>query len=127
MDVSSVSTDPAVQGVKIAALEHAINRIVQLTQANHGEIAKAFALTDAHLWVLRQICCDIVSGKVIMVEGTEPAVNLGAYHDLFNANQKRLAEEAEKKKAPNGAGVKISSPHEDEPEVFGGEAHVAST
>lgn len=121
VDISEeVSLDPQVQGTKIAALEHALERIVKMHELNHVELHKAFQMTDAHLWVLRQICKDIVAGTVMMSESETPAVNMEAYYDLFNAWQRKQAEDAAKKKALEDAGVKTKKP-EDAPEVFGGD------
>jgi len=124
VDISSeVSANPLVQGAKIAALEKALERVVQMTQANQAELVRAFQLTDAHLWVLRQLCKDIVAGTVMMSESDTPAVNMEAYYDLFNAKQRQDAENAARAKALADAGVKPVDP--DGPEVFGGEANVA--
>jgi len=124
VDISrEVSADPLVQGAKIAALEKALERIVEMSQINHNELVKAFHLTDAHLWVLRQICKDIVADTVMMSESTTPAVNMESYYDLFNAKQRQDAENAAKAEALESAGVKSLDPND--PDVFGGESNVA--
>lgn len=123
IDVSKeVSLDPQVQGMKIAALEQAINRLVEMQGTNHDEIRRAFTLADAHLWVLRQIVKDIVAETVMMASGPVKAVNMEAYYDLFNAFQKKQAEEAAKAEVLKKAGVQAAPETQDEGhEVFGGD------
>lgn len=133
VDIShEVSMDPLVQGAKIGALEKAMERMVSMVQVNQGEIIKAFQLTDAHLWVLRQICQDIVSGTVMTVtltpeqasSGVVPSVSLGSYYDLFNAKQRQDAEAATKaKQAEAPESVIVGTPDPEGPEIFGGDSH----
>lgn len=119
LDISmEVSADPLVQGAKISALEKALERVVHMSQVNQAELIRAFQLTDAHLWVLRQLCKDIVTDTVMLVDSETPAVNMDAYYSLFNAKQRQEAEAEAAAKALKDAGV---TPLEsDSPEVFGG-------
>ena len=57
--------DPAVLAVRVQAIEDALQRLVQAQAANHSNLHQAFSLTDAHLWVLKMICIDIVEEKIV--------------------------------------------------------------
>lgn len=121
MDVTrDVTLDPRVQGVKIAALEKAIHQLVEAQQSNHEQIRKAFSLTDAHLWVLRLLCQDIVSGTVLKIDGPEPAVNLEAYYNRFNEWQKQQFAAVQSAQAAQQHGAGAGSMAEDY-DVFGGD------
>lgn len=82
--------DTTIQGLKITALERAVEHLVKMSQDNHKEIIRAFAMTDAHLWVLKAICCDIVSGEVKRKDDNANEIDLASYYAQFNevANQR---------------------------------------
>ena len=129
VDISQeVSTDPLVLGTKIAALEHSMQQLVNMVTHNHGEIRKAFMFSDAHLWVLRVLCEDIVSDRVVKLESGE--VDMGSYYVKFNEHQQATAAaaaEAAKQEAPADEEPALSSLADDGgPEVFGGDQHGAS-
>lgn len=117
-----VSLDPAMQGVRIAALEKAVQKLVQVQQINHGEIHRAFSMTDAHLWVLRRLCEDIVSDMVIKVPSNlgANAVDMGAYYDLYNTWLRQQQQAAAEAQARQQHGANAGSEAKDE-DVFGGD------
>jgi hypothetical protein len=118
IDVSQeVSIDPLVQGTKIAAIERAIQQLVEVNSVNHQQILKAFNLTDAHLWVLRQIAKDSAAGQLLMKQGPTPALDMDAYYDLFNAFQHEEAKKAQAQKKKKAAEAEKTV----EQEVFGGD------
>ena len=127
VDVSSeVSLDPRVQGAKIVALEQAIQQLVKIQNENQQALFRAFNLTDAHLWVLKQVCQDIVNGCVITrSEGLHDAVDMGAYYNRFNAFLAMKAEEAAKEKVKREAGILDPSESTEGHEVFGGDLNHA--
>ncbi len=111
IDISSeVSTDPSVQGIKIAALENNLEKFVKITQLNHKEILNAFSLVDAHQWVLLQIVKDIAAGTALMLSKDPPVLDVAAYYELFTARQRAEAAKASQKKAEG-----------EDHEVFGGD------
>lgn len=91
---AEVSIDPAVQGVKIAALEVGFEKLVKMTQSNHREIIRAFSLSDAHQWVLMQIAKDLTAGTVMLLSKDPPVLDVAAYYDLYNAKQRADAQRA---------------------------------
>lgn len=122
VDISQdIALSPEVQGTKIAALEHALQQLVEMHKLNHDEIRKAFQMTDAHLWVIRRMSQDIISGNVLMLTKDPPSVDMEAYYDLFNANQKRLQEEYEAAQAAQAAASEeeAAASDPDGAEVFG--------
>lgn len=113
-----MSFDPQVQGAKIAALERAMQQLVDAQRQNQAQLLQAFHLTDAHLWVLRQLGKDIVAGTVMLLSGPTPAVNMEAYYDLFNAHQQQEFEKAAKAKAEAQGAPKTKG---EDQMVFGGD------
>lgn len=107
-----MSSDPLVLGIKVAALEKAVNQLVDAQRENHDSIRKAFQMTDAHLWVLNRICQDIVGGTVLRTETIPVRVNLSAYFDLYNEQQVKEA-------AAEKAGTQTAKAEDHD--VFGGD------
>lgn len=114
---AEVSQDPAVLGVKVAALERALQQLISAQKQNHLSLIQAFNLTDAHLWVLKQLCKDIVAETVMVVDGPTKTVNMEAYYDLFNAHMKQQAEAAA---AAKKAAKTAPKQQDEDAEVFGG-------
>lgn len=120
VDISQdIALSPEVQGTKIAALEHALQQLVDMHRVNHDEIRKAFQMTDAHLWVIRRMSQDIISGNVLMLTEDPPSVDMEAYYALFNANQKKLQEAHEAAQAAAASEEEAGEADPDSPEVFG--------
>lgn len=119
---AEIEQDPQVQAAKIVALEQAVEQLVTIHRTNQQAFQRAFQMTDAHLWVLNRIVRDIVSDTVLKLDNG--AVDMNSYYDLFNANQKLLAQqaedEAEKKKAET-VEAEAKAEANSGAEVFGGD------
>ena len=110
--------DPAVLTARVQALEDALKRFVEAQAQNHAELHKAFYMTDAHLFVLKMVCIDIVEDKVVKTE--DGGVDLGKYYESFNEMQKKRAEAAEEPEEVE----EVARDHK--PVEFGGAADVTS-
>ncbi len=84
--------DPAVQAMKIKALEEAVNKLTQVHRTNVEEIRRAFAMVDQHTFVLQRVCNDTAYDLSVVHEPcTEPKlvmtedmkVDLAWYHHQY--------------------------------------------
>jgi hypothetical protein len=112
---------------RVQALEEAIQKLVQVHSENMTAIKRAFATTDGHLWVLKQIGQDIVNGSVAFTEEYQEwrkkmvnegealtdypggdIINMDHYYELWNTMQdekmKQLEELRAKEKEEAGGG-----------------------
>ena len=81
--------------LKVNALEGALKKLVELRTADINNIQQAFMFTDAHIYVLKTICQDVVKGEVIKLP--DGGVDLEAYYEGYKiwreTETKRLTEE----------------------------------
>jgi len=106
---------PAVLAVRVMALEAAIQRIIEVNTQNQEALKRAFLYTDAHLFVLKTICQDVVVDKVAKVEGG--GLDLHHYYALFNEIAAKQAAEAGDASDPEAEGETEEMP----PVEFGGD------
>lgn len=122
----NVAQNPAVMALRITALEDGLEKITQMFTQNMNYVKTGFNHTDAHLWVLKQLCVDMaMKDDIPMVEDSDPenpdekmmVPDLTPYYTRYNAMMKAQAEAAEE------AAKQPSEPPPDEPaeEEFGGD------
>ena len=82
--------------MRVRALEEALNSLVQVQTSNQMEIRKAFMMTDAHLFVLKNISENICAGTLQTTKGVDgDEIDFRFYYDRFNEGQELAAKARE--------------------------------
>jgi len=87
--------------LKVNALEAGMKKLVEIRTGDITNIQQAFVFTDAHIYVLKTLCQDIVKGDVFKLP--DGAVDMDAYYGAYKiwreGEMKRLEEERARKEA----------------------------
>lgn len=113
-----MSQDPAVLAVRITALENALKHFTEVNQQNQGALKQAFLFTDAHLFVLKELCTDIVAEKVAKTETGE--IDMPLYYKRFNEHYAKQREAPADRPPEQGLGD-TQAEESSEPIEFGGD------
>lgn len=96
--------------MRLQDLDNRTRQLMEVHSSNMRDINVALGMQDAHLWVLRRLCTDIVAGTVKYTEAyinqreagvngvIEDPVDLTWYYEQFDAwlqQQQALAQQAE--------------------------------
>jgi hypothetical protein len=81
--------------LKVNALEAGLKKLVEIRTGDITNIQQAFVFTDAHIYVLKTLCQDIVKGDVFKLP--DGAVDMDAYYGAYKiwreGEMKRVGEE----------------------------------
>lgn len=126
----------------MTALEDSLQHMLGMVTHNNDLYAKGFHLQDGHLWVLKRIQEDIITGKVKMLVPNDPplegnGINYSAYYAAFNEHseeqykkfqaEKALLRDAKQAKDPDPAESASEEANTTYPVVeFGGDANGAT-
>lgn len=110
----------AVLKQKVAALEQAVEHLVQTVMHNNELYARAFHLTDGHLWVLKRITEDSVARPKVVKLNEDGTIAFAEYYTEFNAYLEKVRAASQAPKAPEEPAAATAYPVVE----FGGDANV---
>jgi hypothetical protein len=98
---------------QVTVLQTNFERLVEVHQQNHQHLLTAFHMTDAHLWVMKQVQQDHIGGKIKLTGVGE--IDYPAYYQAFNEHHQAQLE------AARAAAQEEAKPEDDGPVEFGGD------
>ena len=119
----------SIVSAKVEGLESSLKKLTEVYSANMNAFGRAFAMTDAHLFVLKRISQDIANNSVHYSSDYQKwtkdapgrwypdednVLDMPYYYDLFNKMQERKVKAAREKEAMKNA-------PSDKEEEFGGD------
>lgn len=112
----------AVLKQKVAALEQAVEHLVQTVMHNNELYARAFHMTDGHLWVLKRITEDSAARPKAIKLNADGTIAFAEYYAEFAVYLEKMRAEAQ---APKKAEEPVAATTYPVVE-FGGDANVTA-